>query len=424
MRVVVGGGPIGLMTAYHLAREGAEVLVVDARKTGLGAGEVNAGWVCPAESAPVPGAGMIAQSLKWMLHRDSPLYIRPSVDPGFVRFMLGMWRASNEPAQRAGFRASLALAEGTTRAYDEYHADGMEFELSHQGLLMAFTEKENLEHHLANLDLVRAFDLDPHVLIGDDVRVHEPLLSDAVHGGIFFPKELYLDPPAFMGSLHRRLVELGVRIVEDAPVTGFRRSGDRVTHVVTARETFDADDVVIAAGGWSAGLTKLLGHPVPVRPGKGYSVDTEPFGLRSSTNLSDAKVAVTPLHRALRLAGTMEFGGLDEDLNQIRIGAILRAPTVYLRDWQPPAVDSVTPKAGIRPMMPDGLPAIGRLGDLANTYVSTGHGMMGITLGPASAMAITDLVLRGTEREVLAPFSPRRFTTGFVPRRPARPVGA
>jgi D-amino-acid dehydrogenase len=99
--VVIGGGAIGLMTAYQLATDGARVTVVDARRTGQGAAEVNAGWICPAESAPVPGPGMISTSLRWMLRRDSPLYIRPSLDPQFVRFMLGMWRSSkSRPSAR------------------------------------------------------------------------------------------------------------------------------------------------------------------------------------------------------------------------------------------------------------------------------------------------------------------------------------
>lgn len=420
---VVGGGAIGLLTAYHLARAGADVTIVEARATGRGAAEVNAGWVCPAESAPVPGPGMIAKSLKWMLHRDSPLYIRPSARPDFLRFMLGMSRACTGPAQRAGFEAHLRLAQGTVSAYDDYRAEGIDFELSHGGLLMAFTDRNNLDHHLANLDLVSRFGLEPQVLVDDDVRVHEPALSDRVHGGIFFPKELYLDPDALMRSLHRRLEALGVRIVEHAPVTAFRRTNRRITHVVAGTAPISADAVVLAAGAWTGALTRLAGHPIPVRPGKGYSIDVPPFGLRSSTNLSDAKVAVTPLQRNLRLAGTMEFGGLDEDLNQLRVDAILRAPRAYFRGWEPPRPASVTPRAGIRPMTPDGLPVIGRLGELENTYVSTGHGMLGITLGPGSAIAVTDLVLHGRRPDVLAPFSPARFTTGFVPR-PARRAAA
>ncbi len=322
--VVIGGGAVGLITAYHLHREGADVTLIDARRTGRGAAEVNAGWICPAESAPVPGPGMISKSLKWMLHRDSPLYIRPEPTLGFVKFMLGMWKSSNGPMQRAGFEAHLRLAQGTIEAYEDYRADGIDFELRHDGLLMAFTDRENLDHHRQLLDLAERFDRDPQVLIGDDVRNHEPLLSDRVYGGIFFPKEQHVDPHALMRSLHRRLVEGGVRILENAPLAGVRTDRHRITEITAGTERLSADAYVLAAGAWTGPLSRLMGAPLPVRPGKGYSIDVDPFPLRSSTNLSDAKVAVTPLTRNLRLAGTMEFGGLDEELNQIRIGAILR----------------------------------------------------------------------------------------------------
>jgi D-amino-acid dehydrogenase len=421
--VVIGGGAIGLMTAYQLATDGARVTVVDARRTGRGAAEVNAGWICPAESAPVPGPGMISTSLRWMLRRDSPLYIRPSLDPQFVRFMLGLWRSCNAPAQQAGFEAHLRLAESSGEAYDRYRADGLDFELRHDGLLMAFTDPENLEHHRSLLELARRYGRDPQVLVGDDVRVQEPKLSDRVHGGIYFPREEHLDPPALMRALHRRLVELGVTILEHAPIDGVEhgrvQGGDGLRAITAGGEVVGGDAFVLAAGAWTGPISKLIGVPLPVRPGKGYSIDVDPYDLRSSVNLSDAKVAVTPLARNLRLAGTMEFAGLDEELNQVRVGAILRAPSAYFRDWTPPTAP-VTPKAGIRPMTPDGLPVVGRLGNLSNTYVSSGHGMQGITLGPGSALALSRMVLHGEVPDVLVPFAPQRFTRALVRKNPTR----
>ena len=108
--VIIGGGVLGLTLGYELARQGAEVEIVDARESGLGASAVNAGWVVPSEAAPVPGPGLILKSMKWMVRKDSPLYIKPSVQPDHVRFMLGMWRRCNERDSRAGFQAHLALA--------------------------------------------------------------------------------------------------------------------------------------------------------------------------------------------------------------------------------------------------------------------------------------------------------------------------
>ncbi|MFK0005397.1 NAD(P)/FAD-dependent oxidoreductase [Paenarthrobacter sp. NPDC090522] len=406
--VVIGGGVIGLTQAYHLAREGETVTVIDARNTGLGASEVNAGWIVPAEAAPVPGPGVVLQSLKWMMRPDSPLYIRPSVQPDFLKFMVGMWRRSNFQDQRAGFEGHLRLAQHTIETFDEYRADGMDFEMHNRGLLMAFTQKHNLEHHLDNLDLPKSFDLDPRVLIGDDVRNHEPLLTDALYGGIYFPQERHVDPGAMVTALHKRLVELGVRIIEHSPVDRVTFKGNSVAAVHSGDQRFDGDRFVLAAGAWTGPLSKVFNQPLPVRPGKGYSVEVPAYGLKGAVNLSDAKVAVTPFNSRLRLAGTMEFGGLDEKINKVRIDAILRAPRTYFRGWEPPK-EPVTPKAGIRPMTPDGMPVIGKLGTLANTYISTGHGMLGVTLAPGSAAALTGLILKGKQNPALLPFTAARF---------------
>lgn len=412
--VVIGGGIIGLTTAYHLAREGETVTLVDARQTGLGASEVNAGWFVPAEASPVPGPGVVSMALKSMLRPDSPLYIRPSLAPDFLAFMLGMWRRSNDRDQRAGYLGHMRLAEGTAAVLDEYRADGIDFEMHSEGLLMAFKDPELLGHHQHNLDLVQEMRLDPQVLVGNAVRDHEPLLADDVHGGIFFPHERHLDPGAMMRALHGRLVAMGVQIVEHSPVDLVEVSRRRVVAIRSGAERFKADRVVLAAGAWTGPVSRLFGEPLPVRAGKGYCVEVPPIPLRSATNLHDSRVAVTPFSDRLRMSGTMELAGLDENVNQVRVDAILRAPGAWFRGWEPPAVPPIG-RAGMRPMTPDGMPVIGRLGRLENAYVSSGHGMLGVTLAAGTAAALADLILRGRAPAVLEPFTPSRFRGGPRP---------
>jgi len=408
--VIIGGGVIGLTQAYDLARRGVDVTVVDARKTGQGASSVNAGWVCPAEAAPVPAPGVIGQSLRWMLRSDSPLYIKPSVAPAHVKFMLGMWRRSNARDFRAGYAAQIALADATMEMLDEYIADGVTFEMHAQGLLLAYLSEEKLEHHSEHLDLPESFGMKAEVVHGESLRQLEPAFSPQVSGGIFFKTERHLDPVTLMDGLRARCAQLGVRVIEEAPVESVEVRGDRVTALRTPQMRIECDAVVLAAGAWSGMLAKAFGLPLPVRAGKGYAIDCAPapVQLRMMINLSDAKVAVTPLSNRLRLAGTMEFGPHDEKVNDGRVAAILRAPGEYFSDW-PADPPHVVAGAGMRPMTPDGLPILGAIPGLSNAYVSTGHGMMGVTLAAGTARAMGDLIVNGKIAPALIPFSARRF---------------
>ena len=210
-----------------------------------------------------------------------------------------------------------------------------------------------------------------------------------------------------MSGLHRRCLELGVEIIEDAPVDRVERTGMKVSAVHSGTTRFASDAFLLAAGAWSGPVSKRFGFGLPIRPGKGYSVDVAPVSLGGPTYLADARVAVTPLEAKLRLAGTLEFSALEETVDPVRIGAIARAPQAFFRDWEPDAEPKVG--AGVRPMTPDGLPVIGRLGNLDNAFVSSGHATLGVTLAPSSAVAISDLILQGQHHPTLDPFAPGRF---------------
>jgi len=405
--VVIGGGVIGLTSAYQLVRDGAEVTLIDARETGRGASEVNAGWVCPAESGPVPAPGMISQALRWMLRRDSPLYVRPSLDPSFLRFMLAMARHCNRSDYRAGMQALMHLSEGTMEQLDAYREDGLVFEMHADGLLLTFLSEAKLEGHLVDIDLAESAGLEPEVLRGSAVREREPALAGEVHGGVYYPHERHLDPVALGRALRDRCAALGVALLEGTPLEEVEREGSHVRAIRCGQERLEADAFLLAAGAWSGPLAKAFGGNLLVRPGKGYSLDLPSLELRQPIYLTEAKVAVTPLDGRLRLAGTMEFGPLDERVDPARTAAIGRAPSSFLRGWQVPAEPELG--AGLRPMSPDGLPLVGRLGDLENAYVSTGHAMLGLTLAPSSAAAISGLIVRGEQSAALAPFAPDRF---------------
>jgi D-amino-acid dehydrogenase len=408
--VVVGGGVVGLASAYRLAAAGADVVVVESGAAGQAASHGNAAKIALAESAPVPAPGMIIQGLRWMLKPDSPLYVRPSLAPAHVRFLLRMARYCTATDFRRGLEATLRLAEGANDLLDEWTRDGLSFESHQAGALLAFESRERFDEQTGSLEIFEAFGHVPERLHGDAVQDKEPALSPAFRHGLFFPADRQIEPDSLTRALVKRCHELGAEVLEHTAAQEVLRSGDRVVGVRTASREISCDAVVLAAGVWSGLLASRLGVALPIRPGKGYSVDYAPgpVSLRTSLTLEDARVAVTPLDGKVRLAGTMEFGGFDLRIDPRRVEAIRRAATRAFPEWGEP--QGGEPWAGLRPMTPDGLPVIGQLPSLHNAFVASGHGMLGLTLAANTAEIVVEMVLRDRTPLVAEPFSPRRFT--------------
>ena len=408
--VIVGGGIIGAASAYHLARNDHEVTVIEAGRVGLGASFGNAGWICPAESGPVAAPGMVLQGLKWMLKADSPLFIKPRPSLPFAKFLLQMAAKCNADDYRAGLQANINFFADSMQWFDEYRRDGVQFEMYEDGLLMAFLGQEKFEHHAHDLDIARAAGLDPVELVGDAVREHEPAMSDSVYAGIYYPHERQIRSESITPGLVERARKLGVEFREQCAFEGVIRDGNRITAVRTAEGRIECDAVVVAAGVWSGHVAKAFGVALAIEPGKGYSVEygNAPVKLRSSTSFTERKVVGTPLGNALRLAGTMELSGFDALVNDVRAEAIRRGPSDFVRGWTSAQPDAEA-WSGFRPMTPDSLSLIGRLGRHENAYVASGHGMYGVTLAPATAMAVVEMVETGQVPERLKAFDPARF---------------
>jgi D-amino-acid dehydrogenase len=406
---VIGSGIIGLASAYRLAARGAAVTVVANRPAGAGASSNNAGWVVPSLAGPVPAPGVVLQTLRWMARSDSPVYVRPTASPSFLRFMLGMLRACNASAYAAAFEATARLGRGTMDALDAWAADGLVWEAHAEGEVAAYLDPAELRHAVEGLARSEQAGFRAQVLSGDEARAAVPDLSDAIVGAIRFPDERHLRPATLVDALVGRLDELGVARL-DGTVAGAWALPSGGAELRGSFGSLRADAVVIAAGAWSGRVARLFGADIPIRPGKGYSVDYVPAQLetRHTVMLSEAHMAVTPLDGATRVAGTMEFGGLDERIAPGRLRAIRHKPAQYFRDWNPDA-PSLAPSAGLRPMTPDGIPVIGRLAPYGSVYIASGHAMLGLTLAPRTGELLASMIVDGGMPEELLPFSPARF---------------
>ncbi len=417
--VVVGGGVIGLCSAFFLNQRGVDVTLLDAGPPEQAASHVNAGWIAPTMAEPVPAPGLIATSLRWMLKSDSPLFIDPKMlpNPEFLRWTLRFWKHCNPRDYRASTEAFAAFGASAFALYDRLLDAGVRYEEHRDGLVFAYRSRETMERDYKTFETIRPFgyEITP-MMSADDVRQVEPALSDVVQGGFWLPNERSVRPDSLVRGLVAWLREHGVTVLQGKAVSGIETSDGKATAVIAAGERFPADAVVVAAGAWTPKLLKPLGINMPIAAGKGYSIDLSPRPIatpvRRQLYLHEMRVAITPLDGMIRLAGTMEFSGLNHDLRRERIAAIARSAGWAIEGWPektPTSGPGVHVWTGSRPMTPDGLPVIGWLPGYHNLAIASGHAMAGVALAPATGEAIAQTIVDGRTPEAIAQFDPARF---------------
>jgi D-amino-acid dehydrogenase len=391
--VVIGGGVVGLSSAYYLAGMGHDVTLLERDSPGAGASSHNAGWLVPSMATPVMAPGALGQALRWMLRRDSPFYIRSVPDPRLVVFLARMVRSANARTYAESTRLLSVLAAKTMRLYDELRDAGVRFEQHSDPLTMLFTKASHLEAHvgeleeLAGLGTVTTWERHDK----DQIRLLIPAVSGQVVGGLTTYDDRTVDPRSLMAGLaeacERRKVD--IRTGEAARFIG---TGPKAL-VAFGGETLSADAFVVAAGAWTNSLLSPLGERASISAGKGYGFDfpvLDGFPDRP-LYLAEGKVAITPLDTGLRLSGTMGLGDYSSSATGSRAHGILRAASRYLPHF---GLESApfTMWSGVRPMTPDGVPIIGRLHSYPEVVVAAGHQMMGMTLGPPTGLAVAEMI--------------------------------
>ncbi|MGE0555189.1 MAG: NAD(P)/FAD-dependent oxidoreductase [Gemmatimonadales bacterium] len=407
--VIVGAGAIGLSCGYELAQRGEPVVVVEKGRLGRACSEGNAGWITPSLSEPVPAPGLVSTSLKWMLSKDSPLYIAPSAVPGLARWLFRFWRHCNRADFLAGFRATSALNRLTLPLFDELAADGFPIELHRRGLLFTFLNRKKSEAVRANFSVLGEYGYRmPEPLDGDALRALEPVLSDAVSAGFLVDHEYHVRPETLSLAYAERIRALGGEVREEVEVLGPARDNGRVAGVETSAGSIPARRILIAAGAWSGRVAERFGVRLPVTAGKGYSFTVSaPPRFSRPLYLGEVKVGSTPFEGAYRFAGTMELSGVNERMDRRRIDGIRRVIGRYFRE---PVADGASREwVGMRPMTPDGLPLLGQVAGRENLFVATGHAMLGITLAPATGRVMSELMIGTAPSAPIAPFAPGRF---------------
>ncbi|MFK3775916.1 D-amino acid dehydrogenase [Pseudomonas sp. NPDC089406] len=390
---VIGGGVIGLATAYALVREGREVTLIEGRDSlGSGTSFANGGQLSYRYVSPLADAGVPWQALGWLLQGDSPLRLRLRMDPAQWRWLAGFVGACRRSVNRRNGARLLELALHSQATLARWRGeDAMAgFAWRRNGKLVAFRSEAAFAKARASLIDANA----QQVLDGNALRQLEPALADAPFmGGIHTPDEEVADCHQFCLALAARLQASGrCRFLLGQPVKRLLHEQGQVVALQLGDERLAVQQVVLCAGHRSAALG-LPGLRLPLYPLKGYSLTAPIFAGQRAPQLSvtdyERKVVYARLHDQLRVAAMVDIVGFDEGLEQHRLATLERLARATLPDAA--QYDAAQAWAGMRPATPSGVPLIG---DTAyrNLWLNIGHGALGFTLACGSAERLAGVI--------------------------------
>jgi len=407
--IIIGGGIIGLCSAYYLLKEGHKVTVIDQSDISSGASFVNAGYISPSHVIPLSSPGMVASGIKMMFNQASPFYFKPRLDLDLFKWA---WNFNKSATQKHVNYASPIIKELTVFSRDLFqemkNSGVFDFHFERKGLLMAYqTSKfEEKEAHIA--DVARAQGLDVKQIDKAKLKEIEPEMK--AEGAFYYLDDAHSTPDDFMKKMHHYLQLNGVQFYLDEKVLDFERNANTVTHLITDKQRHQFDEIIIAAGSWSPIIAKKLGIQILMEAGKGYRINlNRPTGINYPAILAERSTAVSPMNGFTRFGGTMEIGGINATINKIRVKQIAENAKAFYPNITITSEEMELAACGLRPVSPDGLPYIGRSKTHCNVSFATGHAMMGWSQAHGTAKLISEIISEKTLSLNLEPFSAERF---------------
>lgn len=411
--VVVGGGVIGWSVASAVSRLGRSVVVVDPGPPLAGTSSANAGHLVPSHVIPFAAPGMVRAGLRSLFTRDGAFAIDPRATPFLGGWLWRFARSCTAANVHRGVPALRYLLDATVHEVRRLAATHPGVDHAAGGMLQACTSARSLSAAGHEAEEMARHGVRVDLLDRSAVHAHEPMLTDAVVGGVLLEDDARFDPAGLVAAL-RAEAEAAGAAVRSAAVVGIRAAADGVT-LHTSMGDLRGGDAVLAAGVWTPELCRHLGARLPVVPARGNGVTLPVPRPRRSMLLVDQRVALSPLARGLRLTARYELTRpANRDVSLRRCEAIVRRATEALR------IDDTSvhePWTGLRPATPDGLPIIGRLPGQPRVMVATGHGMLGSTSGPGTGLVVAAMLAGTPTGFDDTALSPARFVRSRMARR-------
>jgi len=397
--MVLGGGVVGVTSAWYLAKAGHAVTVIDRQdNVALETSYANAGQISPGYSAPWAAPGIPVKAVKWLLQDLSPFMVDvKEIDPETMAWVVKMLGNCTEKAYHTNKARMMRLAEYSRDCFKELRQNlDIHYDQRSQGTLQLFRTEKQVAAAQKDIAVLEECGVDFQVLSRGECLLYEPALEavqEKFVGGLRLPKDETGDCFKFTNALAEECKKLGVQFVMDTEIQGLQKSQHGLECVRTNKGDLSADRYLVALGSFSKTILQNIGLDIPVYPIKGYSL-TLPIANAEKAPVSTImdetfKVAVTRFEDRIRVGGTAEIASYNTALYEKRRANI----EFVVKDLFPEGgdLDQAEFWTGLRPMTPDGTPILGGT-EIENLFLNTGHGTLGWTMSLGSGKYIADVM--------------------------------
>ena len=409
---IIGGGIIGLSSAYYLNKSGHKVTIIEQGDLKDGCSFGNAGMIVPSHFIPLATPGMISKGIRWMFSSTSPFYVRPRLSGDLIKWGYHFYKHSTKEHVERSIPALKEISLLSKALYQQLAKElPFDFGYNERGLMTLYQTEETEKEETETAHLANKIGIEAHVLSASEVQKFEPNVKVKVRGGVYFPGDAQVTPQLLVSQLISYLKGKGVEFKTNTVVTDFVIENNSIKLIKTDKGEETFDDVILATGSWSGQIAAKLGISILMQAGKGYSFTLQNVekNIRIPSIFLEARVAITPMGNMLRFGGTMEISGIDFAINMNRVKGIVDSIPKYYPEMKVAMPEREDVWHGLRPCSPDGLPYIGRSKQIKNLVFATGHAMMGLSLAPGTGKLISEVINREPTSMGIGAFDPERF---------------